>query len=223
MLKLGEKSISKLFLGDKAISKAYFGNKLVFSGKNYTEIEYIQSTGTQYIDTGIVYQNGYDIECRFGCNTSAAGSKFLFGVYGDGNNKQCAFSTYAGWNTTTARAYFYKGLVNQTVANNTINKVEVKNKTWYYNDTVYGDAWDFDSSNGLTMYLFAGHTTVASTNANYYFIGKIHSFKMWNGDVLVRDYIPVLDQNNVPCMYDKVSGEFFYNQGTGEFIAGGVL
>lgn len=34
---------------------------------------------------------------------------------------------------------------------------------------------------------------------------------------LVYDLIPVLDKDLVPCMYDKVSGQYFYNQGGGEF------
>jgi hypothetical protein len=37
---------------------------------------------------------------------------------------------------------------------------------------------------------------------------------------LVADFIPVLDLNDTPCMYDKVSGELFYNKGTGEFLYG---
>lgn len=32
--------------------------------------------------------------------------------------------------------------------------------------------------------------------------------------------IPVLDFNNKPCLYDEVSEQFFYNQGTGEFTWG---
>lgn len=46
---------------------------------------------------------------------------------------------------------------------------------------------------------------------------KISYFKLYHSDQLVLDLIPVLDQNNAPCMYDKVSDQFFYNQGTGTF------
>lgn len=49
------------------------------------------------------------------------------------------------------------------------------------------------------------------------FVGKVYGCKVWQDSVLVRDFIPVLDWNNVPCMYDKVSGELFYNKGTGTF------
>ena len=34
------------------------------------------------------------------------------------------------------------------------------------------------------------------------------------------DLIPVLDKNNIPCMFDKVTKQFFYNQGTGQFLYG---
>ena len=46
---------------------------------------------------------------------------------------------------------------------------------------------------------------------------KISYFKLYHSDQLVLDLIPVLDQNNVPCMYDKISDQFFYNQGSGTF------
>lgn len=52
---------------------------------------------------------------------------------------------------------------------------------------------------------------------------KIYYFKIYDNDVLVRDFIPVLDHNGSPCMYDKVSKQFFYNSGTGDFIAGPII
>lgn len=41
-----------------------------------------------------------------------------------------------------------------------------------------------------------------------------------------RHFISVLDENNIPCMYEKVSGEYFYNACTTEgskLIAGGAV
>ena len=46
---------------------------------------------------------------------------------------------------------------------------------------------------------------------------------LYDNDVLVRDFIPVLDSNGTPCMLDKVEGKFYYNQGTGQFIAGPAI
>ena len=52
---------------------------------------------------------------------------------------------------------------------------------------------------------------------------KIYYFKIYDNDVLVRDFIPVLDNYGTPCMYDKVERKFYYNAGTGDFIAGPII
>ena len=52
---------------------------------------------------------------------------------------------------------------------------------------------------------------------------KIYSCKLYDNDVLVRDFIPVLDKDGTPCMYDKVEKKFYYNAGTGQFIAGPMI
>ena len=49
---------------------------------------------------------------------------------------------------------------------------------------------------------------------------RIYSFKIYDNGTLIRDMIPVKDLSGIACMYDKVSGQFFYNAGTGDFIAG---
>ena len=57
----------------------------------------------------------------------------------------------------------------------------------------------------------------------YYSSVRMYNFKIYDNDVLVRDMIPVLDPTGTPCMYDKVEGKFYYNSGTGDFIAGPVI
>ena len=52
---------------------------------------------------------------------------------------------------------------------------------------------------------------------------RIYYFKLYNNGTLVRDMIPVLDPNGIPCMFDKVEYKFYYNQGTEGFIAGPSL
>ena len=49
---------------------------------------------------------------------------------------------------------------------------------------------------------------------------KLYSCKIWNDNILVRDFIPVLNKAGVPCLYDKVEEKFYYNQGEGEFLYG---
>lgn len=46
---------------------------------------------------------------------------------------------------------------------------------------------------------------------------QIYSLEIWDNNTLVREMYPAIDNNGVACMYDYISGQFFYNQGTGEF------
>ena len=66
----------------------------------------------------------------------------------------------------------------------------------------------------------SGALYIGASNSTYASYSRIYATKVYKDDVLVRDFIPVLDKDNIACMYDKVSGEYFYNQGSGEFIAG---
>lgn len=45
---------------------------------------------------------------------------------------------------------------------------------------------------------------------------KFYYLKIYEGENLVKDFIPVLDFNNKPCMYEKIGKTFHYNAGEGE-------
>ena len=66
------------------------------------------------------------------------------------------------------------------------------------------------------MYLF-GINNNGLSNPAYM---KLYYCKIYDNGTLVRDFIPVLDWNMTPCMYDRVTEQLFYNQGTGDFVAG---
>ena len=67
--------------------------------------------------------------------------------------------------------------------------------------------------------MFAGGTKTSIKK----FIGRIKYGKIYAENNLVCDLIPCLDTNGTPCMYDTVSKQTFYNQGTGEFLYGEVI
>ena len=52
---------------------------------------------------------------------------------------------------------------------------------------------------------------------------KCYSASIYDNDVLTRDLVPCLDNDENPCLYDKITGKTFYNKGTGEFIAGAEI
>ena len=46
---------------------------------------------------------------------------------------------------------------------------------------------------------------------------RLYYCKIYDNGTLIRDYIPVLDWDDVPCLYDKVKRKLYYNAGTGSF------
>ena len=69
------------------------------------------------------------------------------------------------------------------------------------------------------MYIFAHKRPTSITGGKI----KIYYFQFYDNDTLVRNFIPVLDSDGVPCMYDLVEGKFYYNAGTGGFTAGPII
>jgi len=75
--------------------------------------------------------------------------------------------------------------------------------------------WCIQNNQQLTI--FAGRTSGGDEAANGTRLGEV---KIYLGDEVLYDLIPVLDDNNVPCWYDTVSEAFTYNSGNGTPTAG---
>ena len=78
----------------------------------------------------------------------------------------------------------------------------------YINGTLAGTRTDgFGENYPCTDFiLFGGQGTI-----NTYFCYQYKkSVKLWHNNVLIHDYIPVLDNNDVPCWFDRVSKELLY-------------
>lgn len=74
-------------------------------------------------------------------------------------------------------------------------------------------------STRLNLRMFNDYRTPVSTFDGGF---KIHQCEIKLGNQY-RKYIPCLDLNGVPCMYEKSTGTLAYNAGTGEFIAGRTI
>ena len=92
------------------------------------------------------------------------------------------------------------------------------------NNKIIVNGQEFDASSynvgkdTVSLYLF----TYGGQPTNEAFLSNVRFYycKIYDNDALVRDYIPVIDSSERPCMFDKVSKECYYNQGTGEFLYG---
>ena len=173
------------------------------------EIEYLESTGTQYLDTGIKLAS----TTKAVVDTAFTSGSVLGVIFPSNYSTWFCFTS----GTTSTVRYYYGSVSNYDY---TIDKTMRH---------VYGISKDFEidgsvvytSSNTLTagllnLYAFG---RVNNGNPNDLLKGKIFSLKIYDNDILVRDFIPVR-KGNVGYMYDRVSGQLFGNSGTGEFVLG---
>lgn len=184
---------------------------------SFTPIEYIESTGTQYINTGISPNQDTRFMMTFMVTRRASSDNYIFGVSG--------FSFRATGDTSCSINWVASKWANTGCALNKKFTVDASNVWTLYNEdgsVKSKTSWDKTAwSYTAPFYIGAGDTNFSASG----YIGglKIYSAKIWDNDELVRNFIPVLDGNGVACLYDLVSNEYFYNAGTGDFNPGPEL
>ena len=84
----------------------------------------------------------------------------------------------------------------------------------FFDNINYDNMEEIGNSTNATIYLFARNYNGFSFGAKL----KMYKCIIYENSIEVRNFIPVLDSQGKPCMYDTVSKKAFYNQGTGEFL-----
>lgn len=161
----------------------------------YRKLEYIQSSGKQYIDTGVIVKDITEIKVDFQAVTILSGENQYASSWVDQQNHiQIGINgnkfmdsggvTYSQTSSVTARTQAVGvplGAVN------------------------------------LHLYLFAQSE---STGALHYSSGRIFSCQITTADGLVRNFVPCKNPDGVIGMYDVVNDKFYQNSGSDTFIAG---
>lgn len=202
------------------------GYTAIDDAPEYTKLEYIQGTGVQYLDTGITPKATQRIEIEVQLDAVTAWER-LYGVTRNGAVTRA--DVYANDADNQGRMDFFvvrfeNGYEEDDVpvkipmVINTKYKVDVNyaTKEVKLDDVSLGHVTEAPVSDTRTIQVFSGaDSDVAPAKM------KLYSFKIYEGDELVLDLIPVKrNSDNVVCAYDTVSEEYFTNEGTGVFTAG---
>ena len=180
----------------------------------YTELEYIQSSGTQYIDTGFKPNQDTKVVTKFDMLQTDTAWRKLWGSGSGSYNLD-----FALWNDGTTKLQSYYGTKTNSavpITDMSLN-VDANKNIWKYS----GETITFDKNNftcAYSMYIF----NVNKDDNSQYFPGmmKLYLFKIYDNDVLVRDFIPCKNPSGAIGLYDLVNNQFYQNAGTGTFIAG---
>ena len=211
-------TISSVYVGSTQYSSIYKGSTLIWPINQQlpydAEVEYLESSGTQFIKTGVdTYDGDFIVNIDGSITELASGNNYTV-FFGSDSNLQLGVN-YDG------KAFKGNGFSQSiTYEINTRYQIEGRfsqneNNSYYYvnnSDTGLKRATIAYASNCLFA---AGYV-----NASKYGIkAKIYKCTISRNNVIIKDFIPVrIGQTGY--MYDKVSGQLFGNQGTGDFILG---
>lgn len=176
------------------------------------QVEYLQSSGTQYINTNI--------------NPNSTTIFIIDGRYaitGQANvNNGMMVSDNERFHIGVFSKYFHFGLKNKW--KNVVSQDSLRHIFELYGNGIAkidGTSYTISTSSITAqtnpLYLFARNDI--SSVRSYTNGLEIYTCKIYNDGILVRDFIPVR-KDSVGYLYDKVSGELFGNSGTGSFTYG---
>ncbi len=210
----------------------------------YEQLSYIESTGTQYIDTGLKVEDIYGFDIKYQStgkvpNEAAVslGSTLnaIMGVNAVQDAAAKSFDTKIWFNYTDTKqsisAMMFGGtsfLIPYATLEeyyNTIHHITFETDgTVLYNGNAKGLAarrTDPENMNhkGITIYLFDVHNLWETYR--FYSKTRMYYLKFCAQDgALLRDFVPCKRvSDGVLGMYDAVSGTFFTNKGTGTFLS----
>lgn len=186
----------------------------------FTQLDYIESTGSQYIDTGITADNTVEFDVTFNTSDNLGNSTYgcIFGSRQASVTKELQVTTYSDSGFYGTFRYGDSGNYNAYLTR--LQKINVKLLNGKYivdNEEKY--SVDKTFSNNYNIYIFALNN--GGTAAQYGKV-KLYTLKLYKAGSLVRNFIPCKSVNNEIGLFDLISNTFFANKGTGSFIAGDV-
>lgn len=209
--------LNGVFYGN-AGSGTFISGQKIYTEEDITKVEYIESTGTQYINTGFKANQNTRVRVEAEATTLPTDNSGLFGGRTSATSK--AFNFW--WRVKNHGARFDYGAYdvdseNILPANTKITVDANKGNCSYgnYSETNTSSAFQCDYS----LALFAINT--GGTVGNF-FVGKIYSCQIYDNGVFYLDYVPCTI-NGVAGLWDAISGFFYENAGTGTFISGSVI
>lgn len=223
MIKNNDKLVCKIYNGENTIERIYKGTDKVyeFLPIGYKECQYIESTGTQYIDTGVKGNSEIKIDIIFEI-TNTKQTQFFFGSRQSVSAQSFCFLSASGTNNPWGfRSDFnnrYGQFQTENISNMTgyplFHVIKDKNVTTIENNEYINNISYGNFTSNYNIYIFTINTNNNTSNFSYM---KLYSFKVFKNDILIQNLIPCLDNNDTPCLYDLVSKTTFYNLGTGTF------
>ena len=183
------------------------------------EVEYLESTGTQYF----LLPTSQSVKIAFECEAaySRAGGYDLFGFKIDSLLFQLLPNYTASLGTILdipkATNSFERISTASAPSANVFHKWRYINYIFSIDDNTVGSYYNYEVNFPPYVGVFCRYNGESAINSFAH--AKIASLKFYNGTALMANLIPVR-VGQVGYMFDRVTRKLFGNQGTGSFIVG---
>lgn len=180
--------------------------------EHYKVLEYIECTGTQYINTGFVPNQDSGVLLDFQAKADGTSNQMFGSRY---NSTSRAFS----WEIISgAWTYGYKKRINTGItADGERHTLQMDKNVCVLDGTTICEATysEFEGYRAIAI----GRIRAAGSEVYRGYL-KIYSCKLYDNGTLIRDYIPCIRSDGEAGLYDLVNAEFYANAGSGEFVLG---
>ena len=194
----------------------------------YTQLEYIESTGTQYINTLLSLPRGWRIKGKLLLTSVTTDSRGIFGAQAQNGSVWARNQFESSWGANNwfvgIGGYQYGGSPQANVEYE-FDVCNIVGDTSYIkingeNVALTTGQADTGVRSDLSCYLFNAHI---SDGTNYF--GQFRMIGKWEvyneNHNLVGNYIPAKrNSDGKIAVYDLVTQNFLQNAGTGEFVSG---
>ncbi len=185
----------------------------------YTQLEYIATTGTQYIDTGfrptpsttkyetsISFDDTSGTRGVFGARISSpdANAVNVFCIGGSARLDWADSSWLTSYSVSVNTKYYFECYKNSVTVNGTAHTGTTEKSTTQLTSNFYIGNFSLSGGSAYTSGM----------------IGKIYYSRLYDNGTLVRNFVPAKNSSGTIGMYDTVGNKFYANAGTGTFTAG---
>lgn len=182
----------------------------------YSKLDYIESSGTQYINVGFTADQDTRVimDAYF-----LSEDKYPVAIFGSRNNSSTLEGSFVVWALDAEHFRTDYGVSKANIfvvpsGRHTIDKH--KNATYVDEVLVTSNTATFESSNQLILFSQNDEKGIDSRMVSM----RLYSCRIYDNGTLARNLIPCMNPDGTIGLYDSVGQVFYSNSGTGTFIAG---
>lgn len=181
--------------------------------EGYTELEYIQSNGTQYINTLFTPNNRTRVVMDLDSSTTSTAAYF-------GSRDDAGSNAFILWalSSTSVRYDYGSKTYEKTVSGVTGRMtIDVNMSKWKFGEQEFeAEEETFQCSNSLMLLTSISGGVVDDRRLS----AKLYSCRIYDDETLIRNFIPCTNPDGFAGLYDLLNEKFYVNAGSGTFAEG---